>query len=92
MESESWLPEGAAQLIKPGNSVVIGSAAQLVVDAARADGEDAVTRPCAKPGAPLLARLASEREPDDHPPEPLYIRAPDAKLPEARPLREARRD
>jgi len=67
--------------------MVIGSGAPALVNAARKAGRDAQTRSVEKPTAALLAQIAAVQEPNQSPPEPLYIRAPDAKLPQARPLR-----
>ncbi len=80
-------PENAALLIRPGRSMVIGSGAPALVSAAHKAGRDAQARPPARPSAGLLARFAAGCDPVHCPPEPLYIRAPDARLPQAGPLR-----
>lgn len=83
-------PHKAADLATPECNLVIGSGAAAVLKAATARGQLIETREVAHPPARLLARLAAEREPTRFPPEPLYIRAPDAKLPEKSPLRRVR--
>lgn len=61
--------------------------AQQVADEARRQAIEVDARPASRASASLLARIAASRTPADHPPDPLYIRPPDAKLPSAAPLR-----
>jgi tRNA threonylcarbamoyladenosine biosynthesis protein TsaB len=50
-------------------------------EAAEALGEDYALTAIRQPDALWVARLAMARDPDDAAPAPLYLRAPDAKLP-----------
>jgi tRNA threonylcarbamoyladenosine biosynthesis protein TsaB len=83
-------PRAAGERLTPERNLVIGSGAPALLLEAAARGLAAETRKIARPPARLLARLAATREPADFPPEPLYIRAPDAKTPASRPPNEPR--
>jgi len=82
-------PVGAAALVNyaaaaeaarvlGGNLVLVGTAASLL-------GLDAPIAPQDQPDAAVVARLGLLLPTPDHPPAPLYLRAPDAKV--AGPLR-----
>lgn len=72
--------EAARKLIAPHAPLIVGSGARLVVSEGQngmcvLDGHD-------QPSAVDLARRAAAHEPDPSPPEPFYLRQPDAKLPQ----------
>jgi tRNA threonylcarbamoyladenosine biosynthesis protein TsaB len=60
----------------PG-AVLIGSGARLAADAR----PDATVVEAVGPTPEVLARLTARADPADHPPRPLYLRAPDATPP-----------
>lgn len=61
----------------PNGLTIVGSGAPLL--AAAAPG--ARINPLAAPDIVAIARLAARAEPDQAPPRPIYLRAPDARLP-----------
>ena len=70
----------ALDLIAPHAPLLVGSGARLLAigdheDMAVLDGHD-------QPRALDLAKRAARRQPDPSPPEPFYLRQPDAKLPQ----------
>ena len=67
----------------PGDDpiVIAGTAASRVCDAL---AKRFVLSSVRQPDALWVARLAMEAEASNDPPRPLYLRAPDAKLPAAR--------
>lgn len=67
----------AAVAALPPGSVLVGSGAALVADAA----PEAVVRDLAGPSPEALARLTACADPDAARPAPLYLRAPDATPP-----------
>ncbi len=70
---------GAAALV-PEGAVLAGSGAGLLAGALAVAGRTAATVEEARTAdIGLLARLAAGCDPARHPPEPLYLRAPDAK-------------
>jgi tRNA threonylcarbamoyladenosine biosynthesis protein TsaB len=69
----------AGSLVPDGPAVVVGSAAALVADM-RPGLEAADASP--QPDAAVFAPLAAGRPEPGAPPEPLYLRGADAKLPE----------
>ena len=68
----------AAALVPAAGAVAVGSGAVLL--AARVP-RLVVSTASGEPDAALIAALAATRPVDPEPPEPLYLRAPDAKLP-----------
>lgn len=84
------LYDGAHVIVAP-RRIAIADAAALLPDGAIVRGPAAslLARPgvtveqVAAPDPLVLARLASMRDPHSAPPQPLYLRAPDAKLPAA---------
>jgi len=80
-------PAGARELLPGGRGLVVGSGAGLVLG--RPGGEAPGVRLAAAPALPdarVVAALAARRGPPPAgaaPPAPLYLRAPDAKLPGA---------
>ena len=56
---------------------LIGSGAALIAEGV----PGAAVLDLAGPSPGALARLAAAADPATHPPEPVYLRAPDAKLP-----------
>lgn len=64
-----------------GKIVLAGTAAPRIADAVRARGIETQISDVVAPDAVWIARLAAGMEPGEHPPHPLYLRAPDAKLP-----------
>jgi tRNA threonylcarbamoyladenosine biosynthesis protein TsaB len=70
----------AARLIElhaGGRAVLVGSGAGLIEDVLAG----AETSPLTAPDPVVVARLAAEAREPSAPPRPLYLRAPDAKLP-----------
>ena len=66
-----------AALLPPGETLVLGDAAQAVLDAG------IVARPADAPGQPdaaFVAAVAARKNPDGAPPAPLYLRAPDVTV------------
>jgi len=80
-------PQQAAAVVGDGPDLVIGSGAAALAEAALSAGRRLRTRAVARPAPSLLARLAAMCDPATSPPDPLYVRAPDAKLPRSAPLR-----
>jgi tRNA threonylcarbamoyladenosine biosynthesis protein TsaB len=73
------LAEAAAGL-KAGKYLVVGSAAQPLASAVEREDIDLIATDAREtPNAAILARLASLDTPDALPPQPLYLRRPDAK-------------
>jgi tRNA threonylcarbamoyl adenosine modification protein YeaZ len=72
-------PRQAAALAVRHGCVVVGTGAALLRDAAR--GLDCAADAPLQPDALHVALAAAGRPPGGGPPEPLYLRAPDAKLP-----------
>ena len=70
--------DDAATLVPAEGAVAVGSGAALL--AARAPGL-AISNASGEPDAAVIAVLAATRSAESLPPEPLYLRAPDAKLP-----------
>jgi tRNA threonylcarbamoyladenosine biosynthesis protein TsaB len=70
---------GLAAWASPGPLVVVGDAAAIAVAAIGARAVLSAADPF--PDAPVLARLAAKRQPQDHGPLPVYVRAPDAVMP-----------
>ena len=73
----------AVMLSAPADAsfAVIGSGAAQLVEAITAGGARTVmAHGDPLPDAALLARLAATRVPSSHPPRPLYLRAPDARI------------
>jgi tRNA threonylcarbamoyladenosine biosynthesis protein TsaB len=68
----------AAALCRGHSVIIAGTGAGLLLqhlpDAVRSDGADL-------PDSVTVARLAAQRDPAQAPPDPLYLRAPDARLP-----------
>ncbi len=64
-----------------GRGVLAGTGAALIAPRLEALGVEAHTTSVLQPDACMVARLAMDREAKDHPPHPLYLRPPDAKLP-----------
>lgn len=71
--------EDAMALVPASGAVAVGSGAALL--AARVPGL-VVSKASGQPDAAVFAALAAGRPADSAPPEPLYLRAPDAKLPQ----------
>ena len=65
-----------AELWTGGPARLVGSGAPLIAQVL----PGAIVEPLATPDAAVLARLAAGRE-SPPPPRPLYLRAPDAKIP-----------
>jgi tRNA threonylcarbamoyladenosine biosynthesis protein TsaB len=61
--------------------LLAGTGAALLAPLLLARGVTAVTTTLLQPDAIFVARLGGTLRPEDHPPAPLYLRAPDAKLP-----------
>jgi tRNA threonylcarbamoyladenosine biosynthesis protein TsaB len=61
--------------------VLVGTAAEAMLSALAGQGIKAIDSGVRQPDALFVARLASTRPIPDAPPKPLYLRAPDAKLP-----------
>ncbi len=61
--------------------LLAGTGAALLAPLLSARGLSAVTTTVLQPDAVFVARLGLALCPEDHPPAPLYLRAPDAKLP-----------
>ena len=74
-------PRAGAERLAAGDVPLVGSGAELLAAAMRDLGRTAWTRPMPHPTAELLARIGADLDPARHPPEPLYIRPPDAKEP-----------
>lgn len=70
----------AAALVGGGPVTVVGSAAELVAGAL----PGATVLALAAPDPVAVARLGAEADPAKAPPVPIYLRAPDAKLPGGR--------
>ena len=66
-----------------GPIALAGTAAPRMADALRAWGVEVHLSRITVPDAVWVARLAVQAPPEDAPPRPLYLRAPDAKLPVA---------
>lgn len=77
----------AAHLTAAGGPVrLVGTGAALVAQAlAETTPIPASIAPLDAPDIGAVARLAAAAEPADHPPRPLYLRAPDATPPSRRP-------
>lgn len=71
-----------------GSVALAGSAAEAMAPMLRAEGLAAMVTGVRQPDAVFVGRLAARAAAPDHPPRPLYLRAPDAKLP-AQALRKA---
>jgi tRNA threonylcarbamoyladenosine biosynthesis protein TsaB len=78
-------PEQAADAIAQHATqkglTIAGTAAAMVAEYLARRGIDARVSAARQPDAVWLARLAFARTPDETVPAPLYLRAPDAKLP-----------
>jgi tRNA threonylcarbamoyladenosine biosynthesis protein TsaB len=68
-----------------GKITLAGTAAARAAEALRTPGLEIQVCGIVAPDAVWVARLAARMEPDRFPPRPLYLRAPDAKLPATRP-------
>jgi tRNA threonylcarbamoyladenosine biosynthesis protein TsaB len=90
-EAEVTTPESAAARLPDRPLVAIGSGAEMLAEAALGTGRKIASRPSPERDGALVARLGAAREPASHPPLPLYLRPPDAKLPEPVTLRAAGR-
>jgi tRNA threonylcarbamoyladenosine biosynthesis protein TsaB len=64
-----------------GDVLVAGTAAARVAEAFRTQGMDVRVSPVTAPDAVWVARLAQHLKANETVPRPLYLRAPDAKLP-----------
>jgi tRNA threonylcarbamoyladenosine biosynthesis protein TsaB len=64
-----------------GAPVLAGTAAEAVLASLRERGMEATDSGVRQPDAVFVAHLAATRPIPDAPPKPLYLRAPDAKLP-----------
>ena len=64
--------------------VLAGTAAARTAEVLRSSGLETQVCSIVVPDAVWVARLAARMEPDGFPPRPLYLRAPDAKLPAKR--------
>lgn len=74
-------------------AATLGPDAVLAGSAAHAVAPDGHALSITQPDALWVARIGQTRAANDRPPEPLYLRAPDAKLPgPLKPLPSARRD
>jgi len=67
-----------------GKIVLAGTAAARAAEALRTSGLETQVCAIVVPDAIWVARLAARMEPGKAPPRPLYLRAPDAKLPAKR--------
>ena len=67
-----------------GTLVLAGTAASRMAEILEAEGRTFLLSKITAPDAQWVARLAAKSEPQESAPRPLYLRAPDAKLP-ARP-------
>ena len=67
-----------------GKIVLAGTAAARAAEALQTSGLETQISGIVVPDAVWIARLAARREAGDSPPRPLYLRAPDAKLPAKR--------
>jgi tRNA threonylcarbamoyladenosine biosynthesis protein TsaB len=67
-----------------GKIVLAGTAAARAAEALRTSGHETQVCGIVAPDAVWVARLATRMEPGESPPRPLYLRAPDAKLPAKR--------
>lgn len=75
------LDEAARRITALGKEVrLVGSGAAVLVEAFP-DLSMASLDPCVAPSAQALGRLVAAADPADHPPRPLYLRAPDATPP-----------
>lgn len=80
------LPSFIGSIVGPGPVKIIGSGAKTAEPLLRAVGIGAeIAEASALPDAVVIARFAARNPGHDdlEPPAPLYLRAPDAKLPEA---------
>ena len=66
-----------AALLPPGEVVVLGDAAQDVLDAGITAGSSDAP---GQPDAAFVAAVAARKHPDEAPPMPLYLRAPDVTV------------
>jgi tRNA threonylcarbamoyladenosine biosynthesis protein TsaB len=74
------LVSDVAGILPEQKTIAIGSGVDLVRDALGPDAQKLVVSPALNvPDAAIFAHLALVREPNAQPPEPLYLRAPDAK-------------
>ena len=64
-----------------GEFVLAGTAAETLVPLLRARGANPAKSEVTQPDAIFVARLAARETPTGEAPRPLYLRAPDAKLP-----------
>jgi tRNA threonylcarbamoyladenosine biosynthesis protein TsaB len=71
------------RLAQQGPLVVAGTAAKRAEDWCRAHGATVTVSNVVAPDSVWVARLCAQAPVGDAPPKPLYLRAPDAKLPEA---------
>jgi tRNA threonylcarbamoyladenosine biosynthesis protein TsaB len=67
-----------------GKIVLAGTAAARAAEALQRSGLETQVCTIVVPDAVWVARLAARMEPGESPPRPLYLRAPDAKLPAKR--------
>ncbi|MGC9953857.1 MAG: tRNA (adenosine(37)-N6)-threonylcarbamoyltransferase complex dimerization subunit type 1 TsaB [Rhizomicrobium sp.] len=67
-----------------GRLILAGTAAARMAEALRIPGLETQVSGIVAPDAVWVARLALSTEPGEAPPRPLYLRAPDAKLPAKR--------
>jgi tRNA threonylcarbamoyladenosine biosynthesis protein TsaB len=74
-------PRQAAALASRHGCIVVGTGAAMLCDAAGGRGLDCAADAPLQPDALHVALAAAGRPPGGGPPEPLYLRAPDAKLP-----------
>jgi len=74
----------SALLAVAGTLVLAGTAALRLTQILMGQGRAALLSNIIAPDAEWVARLAAGTEPQDSAPRPLYLRAPDAKLPAAR--------
>jgi tRNA threonylcarbamoyladenosine biosynthesis protein TsaB len=80
-EPAALLPDEAAALARRHDCLVVGTGASIVREAAGTRGPDCAADLPKLPDAVHVALAAAGRPFAAAPPEPLYLRAPDAKLP-----------
>lgn len=67
-----------------GPMALAGTAAQRLAELLRTQDREVIVSPILAPDAEWVARLAARMAPQSGAPRPLYLRAPDAKLPSPR--------
>ena len=79
-QPSAMTPPAAAAALPSGPLILVGSGAALLVEAAARGNLDAQEK-IIWPRASAVARLAANAKVSGSPPDPLYLRAPDAKAP-----------